>query len=154
MTTRRAMTILGFPLSQTFEETEISGKIWVTRGRCYDHNFQRFFPIFGETIGLFGENILKIITSVPDYRNPGSLQTTSQEENLSKTFKERKTGKVCIIDIYVVYLCMINYYVPNKFCVHCCTARFHTKCYIDSKNSNKKDRKRYLKLELYIHKKV
>jgi hypothetical protein len=109
MTTRRAMTILGFPLSQTFEETEISGKIWVTRGRCYDHNFQRFFPIFGETIGLFGENILKIITSVPDYRNPGSLQTTSQEENLSKTFKERKTGKVCIIDIYVVYLCHRNH---------------------------------------------
>jgi hypothetical protein len=64
------------------------------RGRCYDHNFLRFFPIFGEKIGIFsktnvmitilhnlalfgvknaifteffGENILKIITSVPDY---------------------------------------------------------------------------------------
>jgi hypothetical protein len=67
----------------------------VTRGRCYDHNFQRFLPIFGENIAIFlenqrdyhflpelavlclktlifrqffGENILKIITSVPDSR--------------------------------------------------------------------------------------
>jgi hypothetical protein len=23
------------------------------RGRCYDHNFLRFFPIFGEKIGVF-----------------------------------------------------------------------------------------------------
>jgi hypothetical protein len=66
----------------------------VTRGRCYDHNFLPFLTIFGETIGVFlkyqcydqiiskfgfvfsqkrhffskffGENILKIITSVPD----------------------------------------------------------------------------------------
>jgi hypothetical protein len=64
-----------------------------TRGRCYDHNFLRFLTIFGEKIGvflkyqcydqkfskfslvlsqkrqffseIFGENILKIITSVP-----------------------------------------------------------------------------------------
>jgi hypothetical protein len=64
-----------------------------TRGRCYDHNFLRFSPIFGETIGVFiknrwmikflqklavvkeknanffakcfGENIFKILTSVP-----------------------------------------------------------------------------------------
>jgi hypothetical protein len=64
-----------------------------TWGRCYDHNFLRFFPIFSEIIGVFlkyqcyyqpfqnlalfwvknanffaiffGENILKIITSVP-----------------------------------------------------------------------------------------
>jgi hypothetical protein len=63
------------------------------RGRCYDHNFLRFFPIFGEKLAFFfntnvminffqnlalfrvknanffakffGENILKIITSVP-----------------------------------------------------------------------------------------
>jgi hypothetical protein len=65
--------------------------IWQPWGRCYDHNFLRFFPIFGEKIGVFlkyqcydqiilkfvlsqkrqffakffGENILKIITSVP-----------------------------------------------------------------------------------------
>jgi hypothetical protein len=24
-----------------------------TGGRCYDHNFQRFLPIFGEKIGVF-----------------------------------------------------------------------------------------------------
>jgi hypothetical protein len=64
-----------------------------TRGRCDDHNFLRFLQIFGEKIGVFsktnvmikifaqfsfvmsqkrqffrsffGENILKIITSVP-----------------------------------------------------------------------------------------
>jgi hypothetical protein len=69
----------------------------VTRGRCYDHNFLRFLTIFGETIGVFlknqcydqnfakfsfvlsqkrqffteffGENIFKIITSVPDCAN-------------------------------------------------------------------------------------
>jgi hypothetical protein len=62
------------------------------RGRCYDHKFLRFFPIFVEKIGVFlkyqcyinffqnltlfwvknaifakivGENIFKIITSVP-----------------------------------------------------------------------------------------
>jgi hypothetical protein len=70
-------------------------KIFVgkTRGRCYDHNFLRFLTIFGEKNGvfsktnvmikllhnlalfqvknanffakIFGENILKIITSVP-----------------------------------------------------------------------------------------
>jgi hypothetical protein len=68
-------------------------KTCVSRGRCYDHNFLRFSPIFGEKIGvflknqcydqffsqtssslskkrqyfrwIFGENILKIITSVP-----------------------------------------------------------------------------------------
>jgi hypothetical protein len=27
-----------------------------TRGRCYDHNFLRFSPIFGEKIGVFLEN--------------------------------------------------------------------------------------------------
>jgi hypothetical protein len=69
----------------------------VTRGRCYDHNFLRFFSIFGEKLAFFskinvmikilhnlalfwvknvnffakffGENILKIITSVPDWAN-------------------------------------------------------------------------------------
>jgi hypothetical protein len=55
-------------------------------GRCYDHSFLRFLPIFGEKMAFFyktnvmiiffaktisslrkknGENILKIITSVP-----------------------------------------------------------------------------------------
>jgi hypothetical protein len=29
---------------------------WVLRGRCYDHNFLRFFPIFGEKIGVLLEN--------------------------------------------------------------------------------------------------
>jgi hypothetical protein len=28
----------------------------VTRGRCYDHNFLRFLPIFGEKIGVFLKN--------------------------------------------------------------------------------------------------
>jgi hypothetical protein len=27
-----------------------------TRGRCYDHNFLRFLPIFGEKIGVFLKN--------------------------------------------------------------------------------------------------
>jgi hypothetical protein len=27
-----------------------------TRGRCYDHNFLRFVPIFGEKIGVFLKN--------------------------------------------------------------------------------------------------
>jgi hypothetical protein len=71
-----------------------------TWGRCYDHNFLQFFPIFGEKIGVFlntnvmitfmskfalfpikndnffdkffGENILKIITLVPG--TPKSLK--------------------------------------------------------------------------------
>jgi hypothetical protein len=30
------------------------GKIG-TRGRCYDHNFLRFLPIFGEKIGVFSK---------------------------------------------------------------------------------------------------
>jgi hypothetical protein len=29
------------------------GESW---GRCYDHNFLRFLPIFGETIGIFLNN--------------------------------------------------------------------------------------------------
>jgi hypothetical protein len=58
-----------------------------TSGRCCDHNFRRFLPIFGEKIGVFlknqksssslskkgqyfakyfGDNIFKIITSVPE----------------------------------------------------------------------------------------
>jgi hypothetical protein len=28
----------------------------VTRGRCYDHNFRQFLPIFGEKIGGFLKN--------------------------------------------------------------------------------------------------
>jgi hypothetical protein len=41
-----------------------------SKGRFYDHNFRRFWPIFGEEIGaifgpFFGENMFKIITSVP-----------------------------------------------------------------------------------------
>jgi hypothetical protein len=27
--------------------------VWAIWGRCYDHNFLRFFPIFGEIIGVF-----------------------------------------------------------------------------------------------------
>jgi hypothetical protein len=29
------------------------GQSVITRGRCYDHNFLRFSPIFGEKIGVF-----------------------------------------------------------------------------------------------------
>jgi hypothetical protein len=72
-----------------------SGRTWAqSRGRCYDHNFLRFLTIFCEKNGFFlknqcydqffqnlalfwvknanifadffGENIFKIITSVPD----------------------------------------------------------------------------------------
>jgi hypothetical protein len=67
----------------------------VTRGRCYEHNFLRFSTIFGKKLAFFsktnvmikilhdlalfwvknaniyakffGENIFKIITSVPDW---------------------------------------------------------------------------------------
>jgi hypothetical protein len=61
----------------------------MTGGRCYDHNFLRFLTIFGEKMAFFsktnvlikilhnlalffaefiGENILKIVTSVPGTR--------------------------------------------------------------------------------------
>jgi hypothetical protein len=68
---------------------------WLPRGRCYDHNFLRFSSIFGEKTNvmiqvlhnlavfrvrnanffaeILGENILKVITSVP-----GANPTTSQ----------------------------------------------------------------------------
>jgi lysyl-tRNA synthetase class I len=44
-------------------------------GRCHDHKFLRFLPIFGEKIGVFlknqcyDQNIFKIITSVPGKSN-------------------------------------------------------------------------------------
>jgi hypothetical protein len=38
------------------------------RGRCYDHNFLRFLTIFGE-------NIFKIITSVPGRYSPRNVHT-------------------------------------------------------------------------------
>jgi hypothetical protein len=80
-----------------FPKTAISksAKVRPIWGRCYDHNFLRFFLIFSEKIGVFlkyqcydqffqnlalfwvknanffakffGENILKIITSVPGH---------------------------------------------------------------------------------------
>jgi hypothetical protein len=31
-------------------------QIALTWGRCYDHNFLRFLPIFGEKIGVFLKN--------------------------------------------------------------------------------------------------
>jgi hypothetical protein len=36
----------------TFSRRSNIGKE-ASRGRCYDHNFLRFFPIFGEKIGVF-----------------------------------------------------------------------------------------------------
>jgi hypothetical protein len=37
-----------------YTRTYILGeKIW---GRCYDHNYLRFLPIFGEKIGVFLKN--------------------------------------------------------------------------------------------------
>jgi hypothetical protein len=35
---------------------ESHGKTFRTRGRCYDHNFLRFLPIFSEKIGIFLKN--------------------------------------------------------------------------------------------------
>jgi hypothetical protein len=96
-------TVSAYFLWQTYKKwcmggdttfTSSANNIW---GRCYDHNFLRFSPIFGEKIGVFlkklmlwshfwkklavvwtknahifakffGENIFKIITSVPDGR--------------------------------------------------------------------------------------
>jgi hypothetical protein len=78
------------PVSVCCTNTNLATLNW---GRCYDHNVLRFSPIFGEKIGVFlqnqfydqlfskfsfvlsqkrqffGENILKIITSVPDSSN-------------------------------------------------------------------------------------
>jgi hypothetical protein len=33
-------------------ESHRQQRFWI-RGRCYDHNFRRFFPILGEKIGVF-----------------------------------------------------------------------------------------------------
>jgi hypothetical protein len=35
------------------EKTDFTLIILATCGRCFDHNFQRFLPIFGEKIGVF-----------------------------------------------------------------------------------------------------
>jgi hypothetical protein len=36
-------------------KTFVSDKTRVTGGRCCDHNFLRFLPIFGEQIGVFSK---------------------------------------------------------------------------------------------------
>jgi hypothetical protein len=100
-----------------------------SRGRCYDHNFLRFFPIFGEKIGVFlkyqcydqlfskfsfvssqkrqffakffGENILKIITSAPG-ANP---KTASYNPGVVKFTTSRVAWSV---------LKTKNYFTSNK----------------------------------------
>jgi hypothetical protein len=42
-----------------------------TRGRCYDHNFLRFLPIFGEKIGVFLKEtnvMIKILQNLALFR--------------------------------------------------------------------------------------
>jgi hypothetical protein len=53
--------VLDYPAAMDYgdqeeEEEEMKGKIRVTRGRCYDHNFLRFLTIFGGKIGVFFKN--------------------------------------------------------------------------------------------------
>jgi hypothetical protein len=45
----------GSEAGQDLEEVHLPG-VDLTWGRCYDHNFLRFFPIFGEKFGVFLEN--------------------------------------------------------------------------------------------------
>jgi hypothetical protein len=95
-----------------------SCKFWSRRigswGRCYDHNFQQFLTFFGEKIGVFlknqcydqnlalfwvknanifaeffGENILKIITSVP-----GRTQTSVAQVTTHASFGPSRVGKL------------------------------------------------------------
>jgi hypothetical protein len=40
--------------------TNLQGKGRMTWGRCYDHNFLRFFPIFREKIGVFSKTNVMI----------------------------------------------------------------------------------------------
>jgi hypothetical protein len=40
--------------------TKVSISSRVTRGRCYDHKFLRFLPIFGEKIGVFSKTNVMI----------------------------------------------------------------------------------------------
>jgi histone deacetylase 3 len=35
------------------KKMQVRQAVRVTRGRCYDHNFLRFLPIFCEKIGIF-----------------------------------------------------------------------------------------------------
>jgi hypothetical protein len=93
-------TTLVFKKKTTFFLPKIVIITWpLSRGQCYDHNFRRFLPIFGEKMvffmktnvmiqflhnlafvlskkrhffaKFFGKNIFKIITSVPDQQvNP------------------------------------------------------------------------------------
>jgi hypothetical protein len=37
-------------------QVSVAGGSRVARGRCYDHNFLRFLPIFSEKIGVFLKN--------------------------------------------------------------------------------------------------
>jgi hypothetical protein len=37
-------------LPKAYKENKLNGEI---RGRCYDNNFRRFLPIFGEKTGVF-----------------------------------------------------------------------------------------------------
>jgi hypothetical protein len=38
----------------------LSGDGFQTRGRCYDHDFHRFVPIFGEKNGVFSKTNVMI----------------------------------------------------------------------------------------------
>jgi hypothetical protein len=43
-----------------FAQSGRSSRLKLAGGRCYDHNFLRFWPIFGEKIGVFSKTNVMI----------------------------------------------------------------------------------------------
>jgi hypothetical protein len=50
--------IYGFSEVQYAQQQNVEKVDIATRGRCYDHNFWRFFPIFGEKMSVFLDTML------------------------------------------------------------------------------------------------
>jgi hypothetical protein len=50
----------------------------MARGRCYDHNFRRFLPIFGKKLAFFS----KTNVMIDFFQNSALLQTLDQECNV------------------------------------------------------------------------
>jgi hypothetical protein len=46
-----------FGSARTLAARDSGARIW---GRCYDHNFRRFFPIFGEKLAFFSKTNVMI----------------------------------------------------------------------------------------------
>jgi hypothetical protein len=99
-----------------------SHTVSVTRGRCYDHNFLRFLTIFGEKLAfflktnvmikishiltlfwvknanffaeIFGENIFKIITTVPDWAKIHRNRSPFLVSSVTKLVTRFKTNRL------------------------------------------------------------